>query len=107
MKKRNRYVSFRVNDEEFAELDKKIKQAGLPKERFLRELAAGSRIHEAPPADFKKLIRELNRIGSNIDQILVIAYTKDILDVPRLRKELDELNAIERVIWEAFAPTQD
>lgn len=96
-----------LTEEETQALMEKVKKSGLSRERFIRKLISDSHVHEAPPVDLKRFIRELNRIGSNIDQILVIAYTKDILDVPRLRKELDELNAIERAMWEAFAPVQD
>ena len=70
----------------------------------MRKIIAGSRVFEAPPVDFATLIREVNRVGSNIDQILRIANSKNLLDVPRLRKELDELDAIEDAMWKAFAP---
>ena len=62
------------------------------------------RVYEAPPVDFPKLIKEVNRIGSNIEQILRLANAKHIIDVPRLRNELDELDAIEDAMWKAFAP---
>lgn len=83
---------------------KKVQKSGLTRERYMRKLLADSRVYEAPPTDFARLIREVNRVGSNIDQILRIANSKNLLDVPRLRKELDELDAIEDAMWKAFAP---
>ena len=83
---------------------KKVQKSGLTRERYMRKLLADSRVYEALPVDFPKLIREVNRVGSNIDQILHIANSKNLLDVPRLRKELDELDAIEDAMWKAFAP---
>ena len=76
----------------------------MTKEHYLRKIISESRVYETPPVDFERLIREVNRVGSNIDQILRIANTKGLLDVPRLRKELDELDAIEDAMWKAFAP---
>ena len=104
MRQRNRNVSFRLSEREFAELNKKVQSAGMTKEHYLRKIINGSRVYEAPPVDFPKLIKEVNRVGSNIDQILRIANTKNLIDVPRLRKELDELDRIEDAMWRAFAP---
>ncbi len=104
MRKRSRNVSFRLTEKEFAEFEKKVSKSGMTKEHYIRKIISDSRVYDAPPVDFAKLIREVNRVGSNIDQILRIAHTKNLLDVPRLRKELDELDAIEDAMWKAFAP---
>ena len=93
-----------MNEKEFAAFEKKVQKSGMTKEHFLRKVISDSRVYEALPVDFPKLIREVNRVGSNIDQILRIANSKNLLDVPRLRKELDELDAIEDAMWKAFAP---
>ncbi len=104
MRNRNRNVSFRLTEKEFLALDNKVQKLGMTKEHFLRKLISDCRVYEAPPVDFPKLIKEVNRIGSNIEQILRLANAKHIIDVPRLRKELDELDAIEDAMWKAFAP---
>ena len=104
MRNRNRNVSFRLTEKEFLALDKKVQQSGMTKERFLRKLISDCRVYEAPPVDFSKLIKGVNRVGSNIEQILRVANAKHIIDVPRLRNELDELDAIEDAMWKAFAP---
>ena len=104
MRNRNRNVSFRLTQNEFDCFEEKVDKSGLPKEVFLRKLITGCHIHEAPPVDFYRLIREINRIGSNIEQILRVANTKHFIDVPRLRKDLDELEAIESELWELFIP---
>ncbi len=104
LRKRNRRVEIYLTEKELQALSKKVLKSGLSRERYLRKLIAGSRVYEAPPVDFVRLIREINRVGSNIDQLLRIANAKKLLDVPRLRKELDELDAIEDAMWKAFAP---
>ena len=104
MRKRNCRVEIYMTEEELQDLMEKVNKSGLTRERYMRKIIAGSRVFEAPPVDFATLIREVNRVGSNIDQILRMAYTKNLLDVPRLRQELDELDAIEDAMWQAFAP---
>ena len=49
------------------------------------------------------LIKELNRIGNNINQIAVKANALGFIDTPKLTYELDKLDSIERLIVEAFA----
>ena len=93
-----------MTEKERQDLMEKVNKSGLTRERYMRKIIAGSRVFEAPPVDFATLIREVNRVGSNIDQILRLAYTENLPDVPRLRQELDELDAIEDAMWKAFAP---
>ena len=104
MQKRTIPIVFRVDEKEYTELMDMVEKAGIPRERFLRKVVSGCHIHEAPPVDFYRLIREINRIGSNIEQILRVANTKHFIDVPRLRKDLDELEAIESELWNLFIP---
>ena len=87
-----------------AALNEKVKRSGLSREKFVRKLFSDCKVYEAPPVDFSKLIKSVNRVGSNIEQILRVANAKHIIDVPRLRNELDELDAIEDAMWKAFAP---
>ena len=104
LRKRNCRVEIYMTEKERQDLMEKVNKSGLTRERYMRKIIAGSRVFEAPPVDFATLIREVNRVGSNIDQILRLAYTRNLLDVPRLRQELDELDAIEDAMWQAFAP---
>lgn len=104
MRKRKIGFLVRLTDDELKKLDGKVKKAGMSREHYVRKVLSDSRVYEALPVDFPKLIREVNRVGSNIDQILRIANSKNLLDVPRLRKELDELDAIEDAMWKTFAP---
>ena len=52
----------------------------------------------APPADLHKLIWEIRRVGNNIDQILMVANTKGILNIPDFRKAIDDLREVEKLI---------
>jgi len=41
-------------------------------------------------------------VGYNIDQILKLANAKGLLDVPRLRKALDDNRAVEKMIMGVY-----
>ena len=88
-----------------AELDvltKKSRKAGLSREGYSRRILTGAVVKENPPADVPMLIREVRCVGYNIDQILKLANAKGLLDVPRLRKALDENRAVEKLISDTY-----
>ena len=98
MRTRNNRIVFYLNDKELATLDRKVKKAGRSREAFIRNAVADIQIKEAPPADLYKLIWEIRRVGNNIDQILMTANTKGILNIPDLRKTIDDLREAEKLI---------
>lgn len=102
MRKRNCRVEIYFDRNELEALTKKVRKSGLSRESYCRRVLNDSEVKEAPPADVPMLIREVRRVGINIEQILKIANTKGLLDVPKLRKALEENQAVERMIAEAY-----
>ena len=102
MSKRNCRFEVRLTREEYYDLTKKARKAGLTTGAFVRMAVAGQEIREAPNADLPRLIREVRRVGANIDQILKIANSKGLLEVPDLRKALEDNRNVERMILSAY-----
>lgn len=98
MRKRNHRIVFYLNDKEFEAFEKKAKRSSHSREDFIRKAIQEAQIKELPPADLHKLIWEIRRVGNNIDQILMIANAKGILNIPDLRKAIDDLRAVEKLI---------
>ena len=98
MKKRNHEIKIRISPDELATLSEQVKRAGISREQFCRNAIQGVAIRENPPTDLYKLIWEIRRVGNNIDQILMIANTKGILNIPDLRKAIDDLREVEKLI---------
>ena len=59
----------RLTDKEHAHLKKQANIAGLKMEPFIRKLIMGADITPRPPSNIINLIREVNYIGNNINQI--------------------------------------
>ena len=74
----------------------------LSRESFIRDAIRGVQIREAPPADFPHLIREIRRVGINIDHILMIANARGLLDVPQLRKAMADLREVEAMVISTY-----
>ena len=102
MRKRNCRLEVRFTKDELSDLSKKARKAGMSNGGFVRHIVSGVEIKEAPPADFYALMREVKRVGSNLDQLLKLAYSKGLLDVPAIRKSLDEIHNTERMLWATF-----
>ena len=98
MRKRNHRVVFYLNDKEFEAFEQKAKRSSRSREAFIRKAIEDVQIKELPPADLHKLIWEIRRVGNNIDQILMIANSKGILNIPDLRKAIDDLRETEKLI---------
>lgn len=98
MRKRNHRVVFYLNDKEFDAFEQKAKRSSRSREAFIRKAIEDVQIKELPPADLHKLIWEIRRVGNNIDQILMIANAKGILNIPDLRKAIDDLREAEKLI---------
>lgn len=102
MRKRNIDIHLFLNEEEFYLLNELSVKTNLSKSQVLRFLLSTSNLIEAPPIEYKVLIRELRAIGNKINQLIVIARSNGILNVSGLKKHLDELDLIENKMHEAF-----
>lgn len=102
MRKRNRRVEIYFTEDELSSLMQKVHQSGLSREAFCRAALLGVKLKEAPPADYYKLIMEVRRVGTNINQILQKANAIGLLDVPMIRKALEDNYTTEEMLWDTF-----
>lgn len=76
MRTRNHRFSLWLDDKEFKYLTKQSEIAGLKKEPYIRKLIMGKEILPRPPDEYYKILREINAIGNNINQIAYIANSQ-------------------------------
>lgn len=101
MRKRNVPVLFRLNKMEAAELDRKVERSGLSREAYLRHIIRGIVPRDAPPPDYYAMMRELHKIGNNLNQIAQKAHTLNVLDVQRYDRDMKKFEETVRLITEA------
>ncbi len=97
-------IKVRMPRSSLIDLNQKAKKAGLSREEYCRKLFQESIVHEAPPADILLFLREIRRVGININQILLIAQAKNMILVPDLRKALDDLFQLEVLVIDTYRP---
>ena len=105
--KRTCGMVLRFTKSEMDILTKKARKANMSREGYCRRILNGSEVKEAPNADVAELIREIRRSGSNINQILKIANVRGLLDVPLLRKALEENHSAVQKVIDAYTAAED
>ncbi|EAD2655797.1 plasmid mobilization relaxosome protein MobC [Listeria monocytogenes] len=88
---------FRVNEEEKKFIDLKMKEANISnREAYLRKMAIDGSIIISNYKETKKLIFELKKIGTNINQIAHIANSNAEIS----KEEIIELKEMIKQIWQ-------
>ena len=100
-------MKIRFTRAELDALTKKARKSGFSREGFSRRILNGAEVKEAPPAELPLLIREVRRVGYNIDQLLKRANSIGLLDVPQLRKALEDNRAVEKMIVDTYTTPAD
>lgn len=101
MRKRNIEIIFRLNESEAEALERKVKQSGLSREAYLRQIIKGLVPKNTPPPDYYSMMKELHKIGNNLNQIAQKAHVLNVVDVQRYDKAVRHFEQTVRVITEA------
>ena len=83
-----------LTESEAFELKSNAKKAGISVQSYLRALIKNHPIKEQPSIEFHTVLKSLDKIGSNINQIAAKANTKGFVDVLEYRKNYDELKKV-------------
>ena len=98
MRKRSIKKQIWVNEEEDVLLKTKAMRAGLSEADFIRQIIKGYQLREKPDERFYNVLRNLNSIANNINQIAKIAnstfhvnnyaYNENIQELIKITTEL-------------------
>lgn len=102
MRNRNHRVVVCLNDEEYFELQSKVKKSGLPREVFLRRIYRDGYVKEAPPTEYPKLLRALGQIGNNLNQIAATANTIHFINPKDLSEAISLLKYTMKQLHRSF-----
>ena len=93
MRTRNKSIPIRVTEKELEIIDKKAARAKLSRTDYLIFSALNKEISVCE--DLKPILRELSRIGNNINQLTMLANMRciDTVDLEELTEELGALHA--------------
>ena len=89
--KRNREVRVRLSEDELAVLNRDTEKSGWSREKYMRALIAHSPITSKPSMDLVSVLRNLQQINNNMNQIAMKANTLNFVDTAAYWENVDEL----------------
>jgi hypothetical protein len=92
MRKRNIRYQLWLNEQEAERFNWRVKQSGLSREGYLRQLINNLVPTDAPPPDYFSMMKELRAIGTNLNQIAQKAHVLNVMDVKRYDENIAALN---------------
>ena len=95
-------MKIRFTKDELESLTKKSRKAGLSREGYCRRILNGATVKEAPSIDSMVMLRELRRIGYNLNEVLKKANAIGLIDVPEMRKSVAEIRQAVKSIQDAY-----
>ena len=98
MRNRQNGVLIYLSDTEKQHLVKQAALAGVNVGAFIRKLIMGKEIRPRPPDEYVRLLREINAIGNNINQIAHIANAQQYISEDKIETVLQMQNDIMRLV---------
>lgn len=80
MARRNIKIDLRLNESEAAMLNRDVEKSGLSREAYLRALIKHMPIKEKPPIEFTQMLKAMQQISNNMNQIAVKANSMHFVD---------------------------
>jgi hypothetical protein len=94
MRIRNKVLYVYLSEAEQKALENKMKISGLNASALIRHYLTDFEIKARPPDDYFNLLKEINAIGTNINQIAHIANSERTINNDKLDKVMNLLDAI-------------
>lgn len=100
---RNRKNNIHVylSDDEYEVFLDKLQESGLSISNYCRQKLTTGEVVAAPPIDFRKMIWELKRIGSNLDQVLFRLNSIGVYEKDDLQNCVNEIHGIVSTLYQA------
>ena len=94
MRKRIKEIHLHLSDDEDKLLREKASRCGLSRQSYLLSLLKNTPIKEQPSADYHAILKALEKIGDNMNQIAAKANTLGYIDKVQYRKDTENLEKV-------------
>ena len=102
MARRTVKIDLRLTESEAAALNRDVKKAGVSREAYLRSLIRKMPLKEKPPKDVIDILKNLQQINNNMNQIAVKANAKGFVDTASYWKNVRWLKDTVRKLMEVM-----
>ena len=91
-RKRTHRVEVAMNDQEYEKFLSSVHDCGLSQQAYLLLLIKDRIPQPLPSDDFQEVIRQLRKIGNNLNQLTAIAHKTGSIDVMKYKEDMKSLN---------------
>lgn len=104
MRRRDYVVRFHLTEDELHTLNKKVQSTSMSREAYIRAVLSDTVPVELPPVSYVDLLKELNRIGNNINQIATVANALGVLNYKEYCKDYAKVEYVVDLMLEFLQP---
>ena len=97
-------IHFRVTPGEYEKIQNDVSKSGLRLSEYARRILKGETVVAAPPVELNYLIRELKRIGSNLNQLLKKLNVLEVAHPLELERCAGDIQEILNLIYDTYRP---
>ena len=97
-------IHFRVSKSEYEIIKEKSVEAGLNISEYARRSLMGYKIVSTPPVEFNEMIREIKRVGSNLNQVCYKLNALEIAYPLELKRCADRIREVMDLLYEIYKP---
>ena len=97
-------IDLRLTESEAAALNRDVKKAGVSREAYLRSLIRKMPLKEKPPVYVIDILKNLQQINNNMNQIAVKANAKGFVDTASYWENVRWLKETVRKLMEVMYP---
>ena len=102
--KRDVQFLIRITNSEYEIFKSKSTKAGLNMSEYARRILKGETVVAAPPVELNILIREIKRVGSNLNQVLKKLNVLGIAHPLELERCADDIREVLHLIYRTYRP---
>ena len=102
--KRSVQLLIRITPSEYLEIKKNSVDSGLCRSEYARRLITGEKVVAAPPVELNYLIREIKRVGSNLNQLLRKLNVLGVVHSLELERSISDVREVLKLITQAYRP---
>lgn len=102
MRERNLEFHIRLNDIEYDKLEEMSLKSNMTKSEVIRKLILEKEIKEKPGLEFYEVMKELSKIGVNLNQIAYKANKNNVIDEKYYKELASEWQQFSREVKSKF-----
>ncbi len=96
------FIGVRLSTKEYEKIKEKAKKVDKPLATFVRQASLGKTLHEKPPDEFFKDLWDLDKIGTNLNQVAIKVNAYNYLDEKELKRIISELEHITKELRKKY-----